>query len=99
MKKDCWNCKNDYRYEKFPCDYCNSENINDFWKPKDEMKDFAIEELEKIKEEIKKIRKSGYFISSDGQSGGYYERKATDYESDVFEIIDNHISELKGEKK
>ena len=55
------------------------------------------DEFKKIREEIKKIRKSYYLILSDGQSGGYYERKAIDYESDVFEVIDNRIKELNGE--
>ena len=58
----------------------------------------AVAELEKIKEEIGKLPKQGYFISSDGTMGGYRERSAEDYEVDVLNIIDNHIMELKGEK-
>jgi len=85
MKKDCWNCKNDYRYEKFPCDYCHSENINDFWKPKDEMKDFAIEELEEIKTEIHQITMSGLL----GTTLVRVEK--------VDNIIDNRIKKLNNE--
>lgn len=86
MKKDCWNCKNDNQYAKFPCNYCNTENINDFWKPKDEMKEFAIAELEKIKAEMEKDK----IIL-------FYAPQKVEIFNEWIEKLDKRIAELKGE--
>lgn len=83
MRKDCWNCKNDNQNANFPCDYCHTGNIDDFWKPKDEMKDFAIAEFEKIKAEINEYLTVSF---------------ADDEDFRWFNLcLDKHISELKGE--
>lgn len=91
MKKECWNCKNNNQYAKFPCDYCHTGNIDDFWKPKDEMKDFAIEEIEKIKKKIKNdcILHEEWFVNIDDLEKCLCRIDA---------IVDKEISELKGDK-
>lgn len=92
MKKDCWNCKNDNQYAKFPCNYCNTGNIDDFWKPKDEMKDFAIAELEKIEAELQTIPQ--VHIKTGVMS---LDKELVVPLNKVIEKIDNRIKELKGE--
>ena len=96
MKKDCWNCKNDNQNAKFPCDYCHTGNTDDFWKPKDEMKDFAIAELEEIKAEIIK-RKCKYCDIDANIQKCLEEHNSLCDVDDILVIIDKRIAELKGE--
>ena len=84
MDKNCKNCLfRERSYSEYPCEKCRNAN---FWTPSDNLLEFAIEELEKIKVEIK----SSYINDYYGHNHGI---------SKACEIIDKHISELKGENK
>ena len=54
-------------------------------------------ELEKIKAEIAVIPTQICLVSQDKTARAYRQRSLAEYEKDLFELIDNHISELKGE--
>ena len=83
MERTCENCE--YKYEWVDCIQCCDCSCHNRWKPNSELSNFAIEELEKIKEEIEeKMTKNGISLY------GY---------ADSLVSIDKEIYELKGEKE
>lgn len=90
MRKDCGTCHFEKNLlEEEPCNRCDDNNSE--WKPGKIY--FAIEELEKIKAEIRNL-----FEVEVEETGFVYERVNV-YCDDVIEILDKRISELKGENK
>ena len=81
MERTCENCE--YKYEWVDCIQCCDCSCHNRWKPNSKLSNFAIEELEKIKEEI--LTQNPKFTIG-------CEMKM------CLEIIDKHISELKGEE-
>ena len=84
MDKNCKNCLfRERSYSEYPCEKCRNGNN---WTPSDNLLEFAIEELEKTKEEIGEAYP--YFDSADVHWGFNICR----------DILDKHIKELKGEQ-
>ena len=85
MERTCENCE--YKYEWVDCIQCCDCSCHNRWKPNSELSNFAIEELEKIKEDIENIR------DWVGGTKRYFS------EDELNEIFNKHISKLKGERE
>ena len=60
-------------------------------------KEFAITELEKINAEIKEIRMEEPLMSRGFECYGFKDKTPEDIKTEVIELLDERISELKGE--
>lgn len=86
--KDCKNCKHYKRSERIGIKVCEFDLLHESYCEKDK-EDFAIEELEKIKEEVeeKEFNLDCSSISNVALKTAYIE---------VTKLLDKHIAELKG---
>ena len=57
------------------------------------------EELENIKTKVEKIRMKEPLISSSFECYGFKDKTTEDIKTEVIEILNDHITELKGEQK
>ena len=59
----------------------------------------VIEELEKIKEEIKEIKMEKPLMSKGFECYGFKDKTPEDIKTEIIEMLDNRIAELKGEQE
>ena len=62
-----------------------------------EKEDFAIAELEKVKAEVEEMRTEEPLMSRAFECYGFKDKTPEDIKTEVIELLDERISELKGE--
>ncbi len=97
--KDCKNknCKHYKRSEIIGVKCCEF-GLHESYCEKDK-EDFAIEELEKIKAEIEEIKMKKPLMSRGFECYGFKDKTPEDIKTEIIEMLDNRIEELKGEQK
>ncbi len=58
-----------------------------------------VEELEKIKEEVEEIRTKEPLMSKGFECYGFKDKTPEDIKTEIIEMLDNRIAELKGEQE
>ena len=86
MRKNCSNCF----YNCIPCTECKTQDQYEHWEPGIELRDFAIEITEKLKEEV---ISSSYNEHDFGINNNILDAQ------DVVNCFNKYISKLKGEQK
>lgn len=94
--KTCKGCKHYKKDERIGIKVCEFDLFHESYCEKDK-EDFAIAELEKLKTKIEEIKMKEPLMSKGFECYGFKDKTPEDIKTEIIEIIENHIEELKGE--